>query len=100
LEYVRGLKFEEEPDYVYLSSLAMACRESNRPTESFSSGTLVAVRKGKTKKRRHQRGSPDIGAEETTAKMSWTEVRLGNTAKQKLSKLEREEPSTKVPGDS
>jgi serine/threonine protein kinase len=87
LEYVRGLEFEEESDYVYLSSLAMACRESNRPTESMSSGLIVSIPKGKTKKRRHRRESPDIDAEEATAEVSWTEVRLGITVKQKLGKL-------------
>ncbi len=97
LEYVRGLEFEEEPDYVYLSSLAMACRESSRPTESISSGLIVSIRKGKTKKRRHRKESPDIDAEEATAEVSWTEVRLGITAKQKLGKLKV--VAFKVPND-
>lgn len=87
LEYVRGLKFEEEPDYAYLSSLATAVRESSRPAESISSGIIVTIRKGKTKKRRHRRESPDREAEEATAEVSWTEVKLGATAKQNLGKL-------------
>ena len=87
LEYVRGLEFEEEPDYSYLSLLAMTFRESSRPGESISSGLIVTIRKGKTKKRRHRRESPDRKDEEATAEVSWTEVRLGTTAKLKLGQL-------------
>lgn len=76
LEYVRALKFEEEPDYAYLKSLVKTWK-AHRPVENISSASLSLLSE-KAQQRKEQE------TEEATAKVSWTEIRLDEGLKQKL----------------
>ena len=81
LEYVRGLKFEEEPDYAYLQSLVKTWSHQHRPVENFSSASL-----GQFCDKLEQ--AREAETEEATTKVSWTEIKLDERLKRKLSYYE------------